>query len=272
MKTLILFDGTIHAKIALSYSIHLLKPPQDKLYILKVWNKKILPYYDSLPNVERLIERDWKGHLEEVKRIVKEQGQGIRAYIIEEEGELNEVLDKNIKAEGIDLVFAPSNYRGMIKTKTYPLVFLPGTLMVPIDHEGLSICSLELLIKEATLAVSDVLVFGIVPIHIYSATEQKELQEITEKTKEAVKNVAKRLSKSKIKTKQLLCSGYPDEEILKATKQNPVSIILLAEFNQRASEINKAINLVLQDGDFNIPVFAVHCDEDRHLTLLKRRP
>ncbi len=273
MKHLVLFDGTIHSKIALRYGIHRSQAGDGPLFILSVFSNEMLPYYDAIPRVEDIVRRDARLRIDEAVKIVKDEGQGIKAYLIEEEGDIDRAISKNISSENIDIVYAPPNFRGLIKPKSCPVAFIPGHFLLPLDENEPSESNIELLIKETAIALSDVILLGIVPVHIYSAAEQEELKDVSEKTLLTVKSVAKRLWKAKIKSREILCSGYPDEEILKAYKDLSVSIILFLEGTDRASELNKAVNLLLDDREkCSIPIFINDSTQDKHTLRLKNCP
>jgi len=259
MNILVLLDGGFQEETTLRYALYRAQPQRDTIFILSVFSEGMLYYYDAMPMVKDMLRRDIKSHIDRAIKIVREQGKGIGAYVLEEDGKLHKVLERVIKREAIDIIYAPPSYKAAFNSRiNCPLAIIPGTILIPLDHEELPTDSVNALVIEAKMAASAVHLLGIVPIHIYSVNERKELEVITKKTTDNVKSIGKRLIRSHIQCSEALCAGFPDEEIIKAFKERAASIILFAQGHDRPSELNKAFNLLLQERDaLKLPIFSL---------------
>ncbi len=106
---------------------------------------------------------------------------------------------------------------------------------------------------------SKVVLLGVVPIHMYSGSEKKEIDEIKREISTALKKAAKLLREEGIETKELLRSGYPDEEIAKVAEELPTSVVIIPEGGDTPSELAKAAAVLISEADgFKKPIFIAH--------------
>ncbi len=259
MNILVLLDGSYKEELTLRYALYRALPERDTVFILTVFSEGVLYYYDAVPKVKDLLRRDIKSHIDRATKIVREEGKGINAYVLEEEGDIYKVLERVTKREAIDIIYAPPSYKAIVNSRiNCPIAIIPGTILVPLDHEELPEGSVDLLATEAKMSSSSIHLLGIVPIHIYSANEREELEEITKKTTANVKSIGKRLTRAHIQCREALCAGFPDEEIIKTFKELSASIILFPQGHDRPSELNKAFNILADEIDgLRVPIFSL---------------
>ncbi|MDH5203238.1 MAG: universal stress protein [Nitrospirota bacterium] len=116
MKVLVAYDGTLHSKTALKYGLEKVKETGGELIALHVFNSSLLIDYDALPYVEERAKRETIRCLEEAKLIIKEEGKGTKACIIETEGNPEDEVIRCAIEENVDLLLCPTRYRTVVKT------------------------------------------------------------------------------------------------------------------------------------------------------------
>ena len=149
----------------------------------------------------------------------------------------------------MDLIIVPPRYKSVVKKAPCPVSIMPGNILLPVDNTDSCLTILEKVAKEATETASKVIVLGIVPIHLYSRGEKKEIERIRKETETAVKKVKKLLVNSGIETKDIMRSGYPDVEIVKVADEYPVTMIMVSENGDTPSELGKAANIIIDDSE-----------------------
>jgi nucleotide-binding universal stress UspA family protein len=142
---------------------------------------------------------------------------------------------------------------------------VPGTILVPVDNTGSPAANIDSIVLEAAATGSKVLVLGVVPLHLYSREERKELERVSKETASSVKELKKTLSAKGIETLEAVRSGYPDEEILKAANEHAVSLILLPSGSSTTpSELSKAAAILMDETErLKWPVFLFPSAETR---------
>ena len=257
MKILVAYDGTLNSKAALKYGIRKAKEDSGELIVLHVFNSNIFIGYDSNPNAESLARKESAVFVEEARRILEEAGAGLMSRIILEEGDPREEILGYAESEKVDMILSPPSFRSIAKKARCPVAFIPGYLLLPLDNATVPNSMLERIIEEAKTAGSKVILLGIVPVHMYNRWEKEELREVEKQTSAAMKRVKDFLSKQKVETKEIICRGYPDEEIMKVADEYPVSMVIMTVGGVEPSEVSKAAAILLERQHGNKPLVPI---------------
>ena len=256
MNILVVYDGTLHAKKAVRYGIKKLHEAGGELTILQVFDPLVFIDYDAGPRAEAMARQEAEQRLAEARQIVSEHATGIDVRIISDEGDAAQKVQEYVEVESPGLVLAPPRYKDLAKSLTCPLTIVPGTILVPMDNTGSPAASIERISDEALSTGSKVLLLGVVPIHLYSREEKKELERVKKEITAAVTKLKRTLIEKEIIVSEIVRSGYPDEEILKAAGEHSVSLILLPSGSAVPSELSKATAIILEEsGRLKWPVF-----------------
>jgi len=256
MKILVAYDGTLHAKKALRYGIQKLLGSGGDLTVLQVFDRSMFVDYDAGPRAEAMARSESVRQLEEAKKIVNESSADGPVKFITVDGNALEKISGQVALDQPDLVLAPPRYKEIAASLSCPVTIVPGTILVPVDNTGSPTANIDRVVHEAAATGSKVLVLGIVPVHLYSREERKELERIKKQTTSAVKELKKAISARGIETLEAVRSGYPDEEILKAAGEHAASLILLPSGSTTPSELSKAAAILMDDTErLKWPVF-----------------
>lgn len=257
MNILVAYDGTLHAKKALRYGIGKARASGGgTLTVLQVFDRTMFVDYDAGPRAEELARSESARQLDEAKQIASESAADITVAFITDEGPASERIAFHAGTVRPDLVLAPPRYRDIAAVLTCPVTVVPGTILVPVDSINSPAAAVDTIVQEANATGSKVLVLGVVPVHLYSREEKKELERVQKKTTSCVKELKKTLAGRGIEVLEALRSGYPDEEILKAAAEHAVSLILLPSGSTTPSELSKAASILLDESErLKWPVF-----------------
>jgi nucleotide-binding universal stress UspA family protein len=257
MNILIAYDGTIHARKALKYGIEKVKGAgTGTVTVLQVFDSSLFVDYDAGVRAEELARSEAARQLDEAKRIASEFAEGIPVAFIIEEGKALELIASHAAELRPDLVLVTPRYKVLAASLSRPVTVIPGTVLVPVDTAFVEGSNIDGIVREATATGSRVLLLGIVPVHLYSREEKKELERVKKVTTAAMKQLKKMLAEKGIEAAELLRSGYPDEEILKAANEQAVSLILLPSGGTTPSELSKAAAILLDESErLKWPVF-----------------
>ena len=247
MKILVAYDGTIHAKKALRYGIQKLLTTGGDLTVLQVFDASLFMDYDAGPRAEEMARSESGRQLDEARKIVSESAADVPAKFITEEGNALDKIASQARADRPDLVLAPPRYKEIVGSLSCPVTIVPGTIIVPVDNSGSPTSNIEGIVREAAATGSKVLVLGIIPVHIYSKEERRELERVKKETTSSVKELKKALAARGIETLDAVRSGYPDEEILKAAGEHAASLILLPSGSTTPSELSKATAILMDE-------------------------
>lgn len=263
MKILTLYDGTIQSKTALRYGLRRAKEKGGELIVVQVFQSSLFVDYDGGPNAEALARAEAARHRRDAEAIITGAGmEGVPVRVYSEEGDTIEEAQRIAREEHADLVLATPRYKAITKKTSCPVYIMPGTILVPVDNSDALLADLGRITTEAKSADSKVLLLGVVPIHLYSKEEKKELEQVTKSTAAAVKKVKKALSGEGVEASESLRSGYPDEEILKAAEEFGVSLIMLPAGGKTPSELTKAAAIILDEPErVHRPVYILHVAE-----------
>jgi len=249
MKIMTIFDGTIQSKNALQYGLQKAKERGGEVLLLQVFQSNLFVDYDAGPRAEELARAEALLHLRTAEKIIHEKGQGIAVRIQSEDGEPEEVALRFAESEHVDLILTSPRYKGISQKASCPVHIIPGTILVPVDSSDLRAVDKDSIIAEAKLTGSKIMLLGIVPIHLYSAQEKKELNEVTKGVLASLKKIRNHLSGQGIEVAETVRSGYPDEEIIAAAKDHSASLILFPAGGKTPSELTKAAAILLDEPD-----------------------
>ncbi len=247
MKVLTIYDGTIQSKTALQYGIGKVKDKGGELVILHVFPSSLFIDYDAGPRAEEIARAEAKQHLLDAENIIRETGKSVPIHLVTEEGDPEQELLRVAGAEKPDLILATPRYKTVTKKTPYPVYVMPGTILVPVDNSETLFADTGKIAREAKASGSKVLLLGIVPVHLYGTEEKHELDQVQKTTVAAVKKIKKALHNENVGAEEIIRSGYPDEEILKAADEYAVSLIMLPAGGKTPSELAKAAAILLDE-------------------------
>jgi nucleotide-binding universal stress UspA family protein len=255
MKILIIFDGTIQSKTALRYGIKKAKEKGSEVFVLQIFQNSLFIDYDAGPMAEEIARAEIKGHLQDAENIIQESGNDVNVKILSEEGDPVEEALRVSEAVHAELIIVSPRYRAIVRKASCPVYVMPGTILVPIGSSDMSLANKENIIEETKAAGSKVLLLGIVPVHLYSAGEKAELEQVRKWTTATLKKIKSALTKEGVEVSEAIKSGYPDEEILKAAEEYAVSLIMLPAGGKTPSELTKAAAILLDEpGRVHMPI------------------
>lgn len=116
MKVLVAYDGTLDSKTALRYVLEKIKESDGELIVLYVFTRELFIDYDALPGAEEAARKESSRYVREAEAIIQEEGKGVKASIIEAEGNQETEIIRYAHAENIDLLLCPPRYKAVIKT------------------------------------------------------------------------------------------------------------------------------------------------------------
>ena len=249
MKILVAYDGSINSQLALKYGIRKTREIGGSLVALHVFNSSMFIDYGAGPNAEALARKESSGYVEDARRIIAETGADAYVRLFTAEGNPEEETVKVARTERTDLIIVPPRYKSVVRNAPCPVSIIPGNILFPVDNSDSYLTVLDQVAREATETASKVIVLGIVPIHLYSKGEKKEIESIRKDTETAVKEVKKLLINRGIETKEIVRAGYPDVEIVKVADEYPVAMIIVSESGDTPSELGKAANIIIDDSE-----------------------
>lgn len=247
MKILALYDGTIHSKTALRYGVKKAKEKGGELVILHVFQSSLFLDYDAGPRAEEIARAETMRHLDEAKSLLAEIGPDVQYRIVSEEGDPGEEAMRHAASERPDLLLVAPRYKAIIRKAGCPVRIIPGIILVPMDNTDTLLADKENIVEEALAADSKVMLLGVVPMHLYSAGEKKELEQVRKETIGALKSLKQALNNRGIEVSEMIKDGYPDEEILKAAAEFAASLIMLPAGGKTPSELTKAAIILLNE-------------------------
>lgn len=115
MKILVAYDGSLNAKEALRHGIEKARERNAEVIALHVFNRDILPFYDSLPGISDRFERDVARVVGEAEAIMRAEGTGVRSRIIQYEGSPEDVILSFAREEEVDFLLCPSTFKSLSK-------------------------------------------------------------------------------------------------------------------------------------------------------------
>jgi nucleotide-binding universal stress UspA family protein len=260
MKALVVYDGSLNSRTALKYGIQKVKDAGGELIVLHVFNSSMFIGYDATPDAEKMARVESARYVEDARNILEETGAGTPSRIVIEEGNPVDEIIRYATAEYVDIIFSPPSCRAIAKNAPCPVSIIPGYILVPLDNTDITAAALQRITEEAKATGSKVILLGIVPIHIYSKWEKKELEKVKRETAVLLKRVKKLLDEKQVETKETIRSGYPDEEIAKVADDYPLSMIIVPAGGNEPSELSKAAAILSdsESGLTNNPLILLH--------------
>jgi nucleotide-binding universal stress UspA family protein len=247
MKILALYDGTLQSKTALRYGVKKAKETGGELIVLYVFQSSLFIDYDAGPRAEEIARAEASRHLRDAELLLADVGPGVQHRILSEEGDPEEEALRYAATERPDLLLAAPRYHAMARKAGCPVRIMHGIILVPMDNSDTLCADKGNIIDEALAAGSKVMLLGIVPLHLYSAGEMKELELVRKGTADALKSMKQALKDRGIEVSEAIRDGYPDEEILKAALEFSVSLIMLPAGGKTPSELTKAAIILLDE-------------------------
>jgi nucleotide-binding universal stress UspA family protein len=258
MKILTLYDGTLQAKASLRYGINKVKEKGGEVLVLHTFQSSMFVDYDAGPRAEVMAREEAARHLREAEKIIAEIGRGVAIRIVSQEGDPIENALRFAEAEQADLLIVSPRDKALAGKASCPVFIMPGVILVPVDNSNSLLAETQSIIAEAKASGSTVLLLGVIPIHLYSAEEKKQLKKISERTSVLTRNLKNILAEQGIDVSIVIRSGYPDEEILKAAEDFSVSLIMLPAGGKTPSELTKAAAILLDEPErVRMPIMVI---------------
>ncbi len=183
MKILTIYDGTLQSKAALQYGLRKIKEKDGELIVLQVFQSSLFVDYDAGPRAEEIARAEAARHRRDAETLINEAGRhDLRVRVLSEEGDTIEEALRISAAEKADLVLATPRYKALAKKASCPVYIMPGLILVPVDNSEMLLSDRENILAEARATGSKILLLGIVPIHLYNAAENKELEQVSKGT------------------------------------------------------------------------------------------
>lgn len=247
MKILVTYDGTLNSKDALIYGIKIIRQRGGKLLLLSVFNRGLFTDYEGGPDAERIAREDLFIHIQEARKIIDEMASGYDVRLIEREGNPEDVIIEYAKAEGVDLLITTPKYKSLLKKAPCPVTFIPGTILMAVDHTDSYEVAIDEVIRESRDSHSKVILLGVVPVHIYSRSEREEIERMRRETLNNLKKVKKILANEKIEVEEIMREGFVDEEISRCADKYNASMVIIPVNREMTSELNKAAEILSEE-------------------------
>jgi nucleotide-binding universal stress UspA family protein len=247
MKILVAYDGTIHAQNALKYGISKIREKGGEVLLLQVFDSTLFVDYDAGPKAVEMARVEAAQQLATARQIIQDTAAGISTRIISEEGDAEQTILGYAQAEHPELILAPPRYKALTKKASCPVCIIPGVILVPVDNTDTQLANMDSIRDEATATGSLVILLGIIPVHLYSREEKKELEKVKKETNTRLNKIDTMLVEAGVSAKKVLRSGYPDEEIMKAADEFSASLVILPSGGSTPSELRKAAAMILHE-------------------------
>ncbi len=248
MKILTLYNGTLQSKTALQYALNRVRDAGGELLVLQVFQSSLFVDYDAGPRAEEIARAEAARHLREAEVLIREAGgQGLAVRAITAEGDPIDETLRIAEAEKVELIIAPERYKAVVKRASCRVRLVPGTILVPVDSSEELSAVMNSIVTEAAATRSSIVLVGIVPIHLYSRGEQAELELVRNSTVVAVKKIKQALSDQGLEVRDIMRSGYPDVEIMKAAEEYAATLIMLPAGGKTPSELTKAAAILMEE-------------------------
>ncbi len=114
MKVLVPYDGTLNAKDALRHGLKKVQDKGGELVILSIFNREVFVDYDAIPQAEGYARAELAKYLKEAEGIVRNEAKGIKAFIVQAEGDPEKVIAKTLKNEKVDVLLCPTSFRSIV--------------------------------------------------------------------------------------------------------------------------------------------------------------
>ncbi|HMK44822.1 MAG TPA: universal stress protein [Dissulfurispiraceae bacterium] len=243
MKLLILYDGTLSGRNLLRYGLRRAMRTQDEAVVLTVFRNDLFIGYDGFA-AEATARKEFEANYTYARRLAESFGKELDVSFYTAEGNVDDALVMTTRDEHFDMVLVTPRYSGLQKRIGVPVAVIPGTLLVPVDSSRDVLSIVETVSLEAAESQSSVVLVGIIPIHLYSRSEDKELRNLREATEKALQNMQSSLQDAGVIAEATIRSGYPDDEILRAAAECNASMIFFPGGGKTPSELRKAAHVI----------------------------
>jgi len=247
-KILLAYDGTLNSKAALRYGLLKAREEGGQVTVLNVFDSARFVDYPHL-KAEEAARAEMARCLDDARVIIEQEGAGVPARVVQEEGNPEEEIPRYAREFGMDLIIAPPALRGLLKTSPCPLAIVPGYILFPVDDKEVPASALEKVIKEARASGSRVILAGIIPEHIYGKLEKEELERIRKDTSAMIMKARAVLAGEGIEVMEVMRSGYPDEELMYVAEEFPVTLMIIPARREEASELTKAAAIIMDESE-----------------------
>lgn len=259
-RILVAYDGTLNSKTALSYGIQKARERGGTVTVMNVFDPTRFIDYAHF-KAEEVARAENARFVKDAEDIIRNEASGVHVRIIREEGNPKEELLRYAGEHGIELILAPPALRGLAKNSPCAFAVVPGFILFPVDNKELPASTIEKVIKEGKATGSEIILLGIIPEHIYSRWEKEELDRIKKETVTILNKTKNVLSREGLPVKEMMRSGYPDEEIMDVAADFPITMIIIPARHEEPSELNKAAAIILDEQErAKRPVMLVHAN------------
>jgi nucleotide-binding universal stress UspA family protein len=247
MIVLTYFDGTVHAKTALQYGIKTVMEKGGELVVLHVFHSALFVDYEGGPGAGETARREADRFRRDAEELVRLAGPGLSVRMLFEEGEPEQEILHAARTGRADVVLVPARYRSVAKKAPCPVVSIPGTILVPVDDTSAQAVNAAVSSAEALATTSKVLLLGVLPVHVYGKEERQELERVRQETEAQVKRLEQMLKQEGVEATTLMRAGYPDDEIMKASREFSASLVVLPTGGSTPSELRKAAEVLFDE-------------------------
>jgi nucleotide-binding universal stress UspA family protein len=247
MKILVAYDGTLNAKKALRYGMEKVKERGGELTLLGVFKSSMFIDYGAGPKAEGMARSEFESRMKEAEGIIAEGPEAVKTEVLAKAAESEEEAADYAEDSRAELVLAPPGLRSLAKISHCPVCIIPGNILVPVDNTEGPLREAERIAKEALATGSQVVILGVIPVHIYSRHEKEELDKIRKDTGLIARELAKKLGEMGVKTVEAKAEGFPDEEIMKAAEKHSASMLIIPSLGEEPSELTKAASIIADE-------------------------
>lgn len=258
MKISVLIDETIYSISALKHVLTELAKPDDEVFVIKFTNDLVPIHYEATIYARELVAEGFRKNWQLADKIVASSNNKTKITVSEAYADIQTVIDNHIAMCLPNLIYLPKIYKKQLKLKQLCYFFCPAVAVLPVENNALNEQLLRRFSMTAELCFDDVIIQGLIPVHLYSATEQEQLNKLSAMVQSTTKALSKALSKAHIKNRYSICSGFMDEEIMKLVKTKNIDCLFFAPQLDSPSELYKAIQMIAADLELlRIPIFAL---------------
>lgn len=258
MKISVLIDETIYSISALKYVLTELAKPEDEVFAIKFKNISVPLHYEATVYARALVEEDLRKSWQLADKIIASSNNKTKITVTEAYEDIQAVIDNHIAICLPNLIYLPKGYKNKLKLKQVCFFFCPAVTLLPVENNVLKEHLLRRFIATAELCIDSVIIQGLIPLHLYSATEHAELNKLSTMVQSVTKALSKTLTKSQIKNHYSICSGFIDEEIMRLVKTKRIDCLFFFPCLDSPSELYKAIQMIAADLELlHIPIFAI---------------
>jgi nucleotide-binding universal stress UspA family protein len=114
MKVLVAYDGTTQSKDALRYGLEKVKSEGGELIAMHVFPANLFNGYDAIPEARDEARRESAAYIEEAKKILQENGKGLKVCIVEGYGVPGDEILRYAEEQNVDVLLCPPRFKSII--------------------------------------------------------------------------------------------------------------------------------------------------------------